>query len=266
MIQLALKSRRGNLPIPTKKPVSAVSNFCVLSPHFPHLLLPSSFLWLTNLLTNSRQQDQRNCQPSIKPLKRMHRKVTQKRSHLQAGETGRDREGTLCGLAKLSANMLIVIDQRCWLKRQWAETVLGFGFGFCWAASGNRWHRICVVWVAIKATLCRLSKFLIKYAAECHHYAKRSPWALALTVAPTLAQPLRILFANMQGLPPRHLQFTRQCSRGASRRGSGSEPSMCVWVCVCASLGSWQTANTIAPHLLHTRPSPKSLWHFNRIC
>lgn len=158
----------------------------------------------------------------------------------------RDREGTLCRLAKLSANMLIVIDQRCWLKRQWAETVLGFGFGFFWGsrdASGNLWHRICVVWVAIKATLCRLSKFLIKYAAECHHYAKRSLWALALalTLAPTLAQPLRILFANMQGLPPRHLQFTRQCSRGATGRRSGSEPSMCV----CASLGSWQTANNI---------------------
>lgn len=182
----------------------------------------------------------------------------------------RDWEGILCGLAKLSANMLIVIDQRCWLKRQWAETVLGFGFGFCWGsrvASGNRWHRICVVWVAIKATLCRLSKFLIKYAAECHHYAKRSPWAPTLTVVPTLAQPLRILFANMQGLPPRHLQFTRQCSRGASRRGSGSEPSMCVWVCVCVPLsGVDRRPTTFAPHLLHTRPSPKSLWHFNRIC
>lgn len=60
---------------------------------------PHPGLWLTNLLTNSRQQDQRNCQPSIRPLKRMHRKVTQKRSHLQAvagrgegGEAGVSRQ------------------------------------------------------------------------------------------------------------------------------------------------------------------------------
>lgn len=79
--------------------------------------------------------------------------------------------------------MLIVIDQLCWLKRRDPKVRLPFPVIFRYSVSeGFRigfGHRICLAWVAIKATLCRLSKFLIKYAAECHHYAKGSLLGLA---------------------------------------------------------------------------------------